>query len=203
MFSSDNAAFNLYDEVSVTNSQTPSAGTGDLGAPLSAYRTPRARRATGNDVYAEVGDASFSSSSQLPFTPDPELRLGLQRKDTDSGLYSLPSEKRAIIHCNEGPYATAFEGPYATAYATSNIALGSVGREKKPPVPNTSTLSPSQIEALYAKPNKVKRQPKQSQDQPPELPPARQISIKDNSGDISRTNDSSHNVSRETIETNV
>lgn len=189
MFVSDNPAFNLNDEMN--RDQTSTAGMGALAGSIPSYNTtPTSQRAMPvSGVYAEIGDVS-GSSSQLPFTPDAGLQLGLQRPynnnnrgSTDSGLYSTPSDR----------HIRNFEGPYATSTETLDSNRGNTPTRSPP-------LSPAQVEALYAKPVKVKKPKKPSDvnNEPPELPPVRY-----DLGDLSRTDDSSHNVSRDTIETDV
>lgn len=118
-------------------------------------------------MYAEIGGIGQPKTpnhklnlNQLPFTPDPNLKLGLDaRYSMDSGLYSEPTDVDRVV--GHG----ALEGPSImriSQTSLSGISQGSVSRN--PVVMNPMT--PDEIDALYAKPNKGKYA-QQQQPNPP------------------------------------
>ena len=95
----------------------------------------------------------------LPFSPDPGLNLDLRMASPvvyselpgsrDSGLYSTPDS----FH----PHYTGYEGPYALSTDTLNSMGGVRSEPSAHSTPTPRRPTPQELEAMYAKPNKLKK----------------------------------------------
>ena len=127
----------------------------DAAAPNPAYEHT-------DPLYSEIGGVD-RHVNPLPFTPDPTLQLGLQtngepgyRCSTDSGLYSEPTDLERIA--GRG----ALDVPSIMRISNSSLSRMPDCTNQAPIM---TPMTPDEIDALYAKPNKVKRK-----GQPPQGP---------------------------------
>lgn len=101
-------------------------------------------------MYAEID--SMPVGTMLPFKPDPNLRLGLQdpqayRGSSDSGLYSMPLE----------PDTLAGHGALEGGASIMRISNSSLSRSVENQAPVMTPMTQDEIDALYAKPHKVRK----------------------------------------------
>ena len=144
----------------------------------------------GNEnMYAEIGNSNAPSTpkkslnlNQLPFTPDPSLRLGLDaRYSMDAGLYSEPTELEKIS--GHG----AIDGP-----SIMRISNSSLNRSIEAPPSGSRILmtpmTPDEIDALYAKPDKSQKKNRNGNQPPPSS------SVSSSRGDLDRQNSSNQSL---------